>query len=653
MNINQFRFLSDSNNIKYDYTGHILKRQHVHSASGMSTQTELYTYEYDSAGRHTKTKHKLNTNSEVTLHQNTYNELCQLSQKTNGGISAATETYTYNVRSWPKTITVGTLFSEELFYNDTYSGSTPQYGGNISAMTWKADSKTRGYKFTYDNFSRLIQADYMENGSASSNYYTEYTYDRMGNVLTMKRKGKQDNGAFSWIDNMTFIYTGNQVTRINDSGSTPTYNGAFNFMNGANQADEYTYDKNGNVTKDLNKYISSIQYNFLNLPTSITYSSGKSAAYIYDATGRKLQTSYKASASATAVPTDYCGNMIYENGVLKQVLVDGGYMTVTGTPFYFYYLKDHLGNNRVVVNPGGTATQINHYYPFGGLFGESTGSTGQRYKYNGKEFDRTHGLDWYDYGARHMSPDVGRFTTIDPMAEKNYNISPYAYCSNNPILYLDKNGKWGDKYTTSFIAMMTGIPMSNINYHPNIAGDHRYTITTTSIDSNGGFVVTSHHSIDKELFVMGGNRLESLGNIISSSGEIIENAGDVAIGSGLTVSLGGVPQIGGSLSIAGVGAVAIGSNLQIAGNIISSVGKLIQSKDIKSTSIQAINKLFFKGLGKITNSFLKNEIPVYGLEGNISGDKLKSAKTLFDSGMEKQFNDAFEIMNDEDEDEEK
>ena len=115
-------------------------------------------------------------------------------------------------------------------------------------------------------------------------------------------------------------------------------------------------------------------------------------------------------------------------------------MTVTDTPFYFYYLKDHLGNNRVLVSPAGTATQINHYYPFGGLFGESTGGTSQRFKYNGKEFDRTHGLDWYDYGARHMSPDVGRFTTIDPMAEKYYSISPYAYCANNPINNIDVNG---------------------------------------------------------------------------------------------------------------------------------------------------------------------------------------------------------------------
>ena len=125
----------------------------------------------------------------------------------------------------------------------------------------------------------------------------------------------------------------------------------------------------------------------------------------------------------------------------RAILIDGGYVTFSGTaPYYHYYLKDHLGSNRVVVSPAGTAEQINHYYPFGGLFGESTSGSTQRFKFNGKEFDRTHGVDWYDYGARHMTPDAGRFTTIDPMAEKYYNISPYAYCANNPINAIDVHG---------------------------------------------------------------------------------------------------------------------------------------------------------------------------------------------------------------------
>ena len=75
------------------------------------------------------------------------------------------------------------------------------------------------------------------------------------------------------------------------------------------------------------------------------------------------------------------------------------------------------------------------------MFGESTGGSVQWYKYNGKEFDRTHGLDWYDYGARFMSPDIGRFTTIDPLAEKYYSISPYVYCKNNPVKHFDPDGR--------------------------------------------------------------------------------------------------------------------------------------------------------------------------------------------------------------------
>ena len=339
-----------------------------------------------------------------------------------------------------------TNFEEYIGYNETSGDIVPTnkyYSGNIGAVKWKTgnETKTRGYNFTYNKLGWLTRADYQENGSSLSRFRTAYWYDKMGNFTSIERWGLQDGGGYDYIDDLEFTYTGNQVKSVEDNETDPTYNGAFNFVDGANGTTEYTYDQNGNMTKDLNKNISSISYNLLNLPTNITYSNGKSATYIYDANGKKLRTSYKASASATAVPTDYCGNMIYENGVLKQILVDGGYMTVTGTPFYFYYLQDHLGSNRVVVSPAGTATQVNHYYPFGGLFGESTGNTVQRFRYNGKEFDRTHGIDWYDYGARHMSPDVGRFTTIDPLAEKYYNISPYAYCENNSIGNIDEDGR--------------------------------------------------------------------------------------------------------------------------------------------------------------------------------------------------------------------
>jgi RHS repeat-associated protein len=70
-------------------------------------------------------------------------------------------------------------------------------------------------------------------------------------------------------------------------------------------------------------------------------------------------------------------------------------------------------------------------------FADATGQDKQPYKYNNKELDGRNGLDMYDYSARWK--DDFRFTTIDPMAEKYYSISPYAYCANNPLKYTDPN----------------------------------------------------------------------------------------------------------------------------------------------------------------------------------------------------------------------
>ncbi|NCB19980.1 MAG: hypothetical protein EOM61_10225, partial [Bacteroidia bacterium] len=100
----------------------------------------------------------------------------------------------------------------------------------------------------------------------------------------------------------------------------------------------------------------------------------------------------------------------------------------------------------VVINQSGTVEQVNHYYPFGGLMGESTAGGVQPYKYNGKELDRMHGLDLFDYGARHYDAAIGRWWTVDPLAEKYYSISPYVYCKNNPVRFVDPNGMWYDDY---------------------------------------------------------------------------------------------------------------------------------------------------------------------------------------------------------------
>lgn len=423
----------------YDFTGNILKEYHTHQRVGGPVVSETNTCTYDHAGRLLTRKHRLNNGSEITLTSNTYDNFGRLIGKVTSSLNTS---YTYNVRSWLKSISTGTKFSESLYYNESHNGNTPRYGGDISAMIWKSDSKNREYVFSYDVLSRLTQASYSENGVGNGHYNTEYTYDKMGNVQTLKRYGLRDNNQYGLIDNLTFTYNGNQVTKVEDAVSGPFYSGAFHFVNGSGATTEYTYDQNGNMTKDLNKNISSIQYNLLNLPSRITYSDGKSATYVYGASGKKLCVSYQGSNSSPSTKVDYCGNLIYENNILKQILIDGSYITFNGsTPQYHFYLKDHLGNNRVVVNASGTVEQVNHYYPFGGLMGESTNGDVQRYKYNGKELDRMNGLDWYDYGARHMDAVLGRWSSMEPLYKDYYDVSPYVYTLNNPVRNIDPDGK--------------------------------------------------------------------------------------------------------------------------------------------------------------------------------------------------------------------
>ena len=202
---------------------------------------------------------------------------------------------------------------------------------------------------------------------------------------------------------------------------------------------EYEYDENGNLTKDLNKKKTAIQYNCLNLPSRVMFANGNSISYLYDAAGRKLRTVHVLEGDS--VTKDYCGNVVYENGVPQILLTEVGYVSLTDGK-YHYYLKDHQGNNRVVVDEEGTVEEVNDYYAFGGLMSTSSRQNVQPYKYNGKELDRKGGLDWYDYGARYYDVALGRWHVVDPMSEKYYGVSPYLYCVNNPILLVDPNGMW-------------------------------------------------------------------------------------------------------------------------------------------------------------------------------------------------------------------
>ena len=427
----------DVTNTVYTFTGQPATVTHSHTASGKSTRTEVYTYSYDHADRVSKVEHTLG-GTKITLADYTYDSFGRLSTKSLHGSAANKLTYAYNLRSWLTGIT-STRFTQNLYYNTGVG--TARYNGNISSMTWKSgnESTVRGYKFTYDGLDRMLNATYGETAgiSTNANRFSENVtgYDKNGNIKGLQRYGQLSSAAYGMIDNLTLTLNGNQLNRVDDAVTASAYNGGFEFKNGANAADEYSYDANGNLTKDLNKGISGITYNFLNLPNVVTFSDGSTITYTYGADGTKLRTVHKIGSTTTT--TDYCGNVVYENGVQKLLLTEEGYVTLSDSK-YHYYLKDHQGNNRVVISQSGTVEETNHYYPFGGAFAST--SNVQPYKYNGKELDSKKGLNWYDYGARHYDAALGRFTTNDRFAEKYYSMSPYQYGANNPVNNIDVNG---------------------------------------------------------------------------------------------------------------------------------------------------------------------------------------------------------------------
>ena len=430
------------------FTGKTLKKMHVHTDSistGNNIQ-EVYTYTYDNADRLLTTIHQLNNNAPVVLESNAYDELCRLKTQTmNDGNSHVT--YTYNIRNWIKGIQ-STMFNETLTYEDIASDNyAKEYGGNITSMTWQANGDLqRGYVFGYDSIGRLTNADYQSTRCSEANldHNVSYAYDMMGNVSKIMRNGTSESTANDWqkMDYVKLTYNGNQLIHATDTVNGPNYPASLSnvphFHDKNISGNEYMYDNNGNMTEDLNKGITNVTYNLLDLPYLISIN-GNTIEYDYDAIGMKLRE--KDITGSVTTRTDYCGNVIYENGTPIKLLTDNGYITLSDSKYHFYY-KDHEGNNRVVADQSNTVEQVNNYYPFGLSYKNDANTSANKYKYNGKELQTQNGLDWYDYGARFYDPELCQWHAADRLCEKYSDIGLYVYCENNPLRMVDPTGMY-------------------------------------------------------------------------------------------------------------------------------------------------------------------------------------------------------------------
>lgn len=390
--------------------------------------------------------------------------------------TAGDMTYAYDyLHGWLKQIGSASGFSQTLFRENSDTGK--RYDGSIAAMSWRVgDNYNRTYHYDYDQVNRLLTAEYSSwqgdwSGAATSelrslipmyhnengdDYSVYYEYDKNTNIKTLSRYGTSNTFPGAEIDALSMAYNGNQLKSVCDNScENLTYTGAFDFVDNANSSVEYTFNENGAMTQDLNKGIDKIEYDLLGNPQKVTFLNKNRIQYIYAPDGRKLKAIHitaKKSTIGNSVfysyhrdTTDYINNYVFKNGKPEMYHFNGGYYSFDDNGNMdgcHLYVQDCQGNNRMVVNAyTDEVEQINHYYPYGALMGDiSTNPDGQKYKYGGKELDRTYGLDLHDFEARQQDPLVGRFTCIDPMAEKYYEISPYAYCAGDPINYVDLHG---------------------------------------------------------------------------------------------------------------------------------------------------------------------------------------------------------------------
>ena len=323
----------------------------------------------------------------------------------------------------------------------------------------------RGYAYEYDALNRLLHGYYRKNQFYFNNFDEVLSYDKNGNIKSLNRWGTREDlqiqNSLPDIDQLNYTYydNSNKLKKVDDLSASTS-----GFKDGISTNSEYFYDPNGNMIRDLNKKIgigstNGITYNHLNLPKKIKFNNSESQKieYIYNAAGIKI--TKKVTNGFDIKTTDYLDGFQYVDGELQFFPTAEGYVRMTEDQTtrswydYVYNYTDHLGNIRLSYtnDPGlGLVKKVeeNHYYPFGLEHGIYNGSkkdykpTGDnreilsvsnvpyKYKYQGQERQDELDLNWDSFKWRNYDYAIGRFMSVDPIAEEYVYNSPYAFSEN-------------------------------------------------------------------------------------------------------------------------------------------------------------------------------------------------------------------------------
>lgn len=381
--------------------------------------------------------------------------------------STLTETLSYNIRDQLTGLN-SSVFSMTLRYQEPTLGSVPKYNGGISEWEWNhgAGAETNAWSLSYDGVGRLTDARRFVSG-VQTNSFSErsITYDRNSNALTLTRYGEN---AATPEEILAYSYDGNLLSGISNTGAS----------GGGGQ---YTHDANGNMTHEGLSGLD-IVYNEENLTRRISSGGTTLAEYEYLADGTKLR-----ALDGGGNGYQYRGSLIYtqtagQSGspviTLDCALTSAGRIaretSAAGTVSYrpLIHLRDHLGSVRAVIDGDtGTVVETSDYYPFGKRIqvtapvSEPVGgsqhasepavasvapatsvastSSPNRWLFSGKESQSFlyASIPLLDFGARMYNPAIARWTAADPLSEDYHGVSPYAYCVNSPMTYVDSDGR--------------------------------------------------------------------------------------------------------------------------------------------------------------------------------------------------------------------
>ncbi|BEV06240.1 DUF6443 domain-containing protein [Chryseobacterium gambrini] len=455
-----------------DFAGVVQQTRLTHVRLASDTPKVItQTFEYDSQNRLKKQWHQVDSNPQELLSENIYNDLSRLIQKKVGN-SLQSIDYTYNMRGATTRVNDpanpgNDLFAYALSFFDPSDNITGKYSGNIKEVSWKSaqDNILRKYAYRYDDLNRMTQGIYSEPDASlpQNNFFNETAaYDLGGNITSLQRNAKgQFSATAELIDNLTYTYTGNRLSTVTDNSTN--YRGYPD-----TSGNRISYDVNGNMISHRDKGILQIDYNILDLPKYIKFNEAVpsrggaryvNTTYLYSASGSKVRKIYQykdgTNAYLASKTTDYLDGFQYESDatlanpaapfILKFVPTSEGYYNFENNK-YIYSYTDHLGNVRVSYfkNTNGSAEVLeeNNFYPFGMKhegYNQTAGNPSYNYQYGGKELQKETG--WSDFGARMYMSDIARWGVIDPLAETTTRVNPYNYALNNPVMFIDPDGR--------------------------------------------------------------------------------------------------------------------------------------------------------------------------------------------------------------------